>query len=152
MVHFLKFLKEYAAAIGVIVVDVIYLLPRTIDWLTWGYSRDPGIWILLVAIHFVLHIFLFLGLLSLVQDAAKIYRLCLLGVLFLIAVISIFAAFRDRQMLLFIFSLWYLFIFFKSYKRITGKNTNTSFFKKVNLFGFLILTAWVILDKLYVLH
>ena len=152
MTNFLKFLKENIWAIGLVLVNVFYFLPKTIKWIFWNYLGDEGYGGLFVAVNYVFHIFFVFSFFSLIGKINMGYRLYSLIVLALIAILSIVFAFRDIPVFLCSFLLIYLLVFYKLYKQIRAESVNFHFLTRLELFGFFISIIWIVLDKFLILH
>jgi hypothetical protein len=147
----LKFIQTYFWSIGIVVVNVFYFIPKTIEWLKWESGITMGYVGIELTFNYVIHIFFIYACVSLICATNKNYSLLLLVSLMILSFLSFFFAFRIISFAVFIFLLLYLFLFYRLFKQISQNYSQPSRlqFRNINFVGFFISAVWLVLDCKY---
>ncbi len=133
--------------IGILIVNLVYFIPKTIKWLAWESGVTMGYVALELSLNYVIHCFLFYSVLSLLYNVDKKYKMLLFSCLVLLFFISFVFAFKIIENIVFAFVLIYSCMTYKiifSYPKI-----DISKYKRINQLGFFLSIIWLVLDIVY---
>ena len=136
-------------SIGILLLNIFYFIPRTIEWLTWKSGVTMGYVSIELMFNYFIHVFFIYSCLSFLAEVSKQYKLYLLFLLTLSFFMSFFFAYRIIEAVVIIFACGYALLFYYLFRRIRLHSTSSLKFNRINSIGFFISLLWLILDIKY---
>ena len=146
MASSLKTILISSFAIGTVMLNGFYFIPRTIEWLSWKSGVTMAyVGIELIGNYFI-HIFFLFACLSLTGTISKSYKLGFLAIFIASLLVSFFFAFRVIEWAILVFVLIYAGLFYKIFTRL---KVNDNTMPIMNVIGFSISYIWLVIDYKY---
>jgi len=144
MKYSFKNIQIHICDFGVLLINIIYFIPKSVNWLMW----DSGITIGYVGVelifNYLIHGFFIYSCISIIKDYYKSYERHFLFIVFIIYLVSFVFAFRIIEFVVFVPVLLYLTFFYRLFIKI---KFNESFERKYGILGFVISVIWLLIDQ-----
>lgn len=124
MTHFFYLIRIHLLELVLIILNLFYFIPKTIEWLSWQSGVTMGYIGIGLLFNYLIHIFFITSCYKLVEAFNKNYRLLLLIVLMLLSILSFIFAFRIVEFIVFVPVSIYIFIFYKLFKKIDNQENS----------------------------
>lgn len=144
MIHVLKIVQTKFLSIGIILINICFLIPNLIECLMWKSGVTLGYAAIELVFIYIGMIFFFVAIISLIDVINANYRIHALIITMFLYLISFIFAFRIISYIMFIFLLQYSILFLILFKQTrTVKKYN---FKIINIIGLIVTLIWTIID------
>lgn len=144
MINILKFIRTQFFAIGIILINIFFLIPNLVECLTWKSGVTIGYAAIeLTFIYFAL-IFFVIAIISFIESVNINFRIHALIITVFLCLVSFIFAFRIISYIMFVFLLLYSILFLMLFRQPHSvKKINLTI---INIIGFIVTLIWAIVD------
>lgn len=144
MIRIFKFIQTQFFAIGIILINICFLIPNLVECLIWKSGVTIGYAAIELAFIYIALIFFVIAIISLVEYININFRIHALIITMLLCLVSFIFAFRIISYIMFVFLLLYSILFLKLFRQTSSlKKFN---FTIINIIGFIVTLIWTIID------
>jgi len=144
MIPSLKFIQTQFFPIGIILINICFLIPNFVECLTWKSGVTIGYAAIELTFIYISLIFLVIAIISFIEGVNMKIRIHALIVTMFFCLVSFIFAFRIISYFMFVFFLLYSILFIMLFRQTRGLKKYS--FTIINIIGFIVTIICAIVD------
>ena len=148
MEQIFRYIRTYLSSIGILILNICYFIPKTIEWLSWQSGVTMGYVAIELIFNYCIHVFFICSCFSLTNKKNKRFKVFLFVGIAVLFSTSFLFAFRIMEFAIVAIVFGYCFLFYWIFMQLQNNSSLTMRFKLVNRIGFFITLLWLFSDIL----